>query len=134
MKHAILPFFAVLCSITAILSQDHFEANGQTSVFTLKAGEKSIVSAVTIPVLKQMKNGISVQYKSNTLFVNFLDKNSTRSAEISIYNIQGRTVKRVQIFANHVYQKNMSDLATGVYNVIVKTDGILYNYRFLVSK
>ena len=133
MRMIIFTIATMLGGAAAGWSQAYYEASGQTQAFTLAAGAKAGPSAIKrgSDVRSGPHYGLRVIFSRGGIVVT-LPGMHRGSADIALYNIKGRQVYR-QIKNGPSLRLETPLLAPGIYNMLIRFDGLIYSHRIAVS-
>lgn len=135
MKRITLVAAAIVTCAVACRSQTCYEAIGQTTAFTLKAGAKSGPAAIRgiFAMRDRINSGISVTTTRDGILVT-LPSLQRGIAEMAVYDVAGRLIFRQRGFSGTSLRLETRTFAPGIYTMRVQVDGQSYLRRFAVSR
>jgi len=122
----------ILGCVAAGWSQAYYEVSNQTKVFTLAAGAKVGSVAIRSGAVVGINSGISVTTTRSGIMVT-LPSLQRGSADIALYDIQGRQMFRQQGFGGAVLRLETRRFAPGIYSMQIRANGRSYSRMVAVS-
>lgn len=134
MRRIAMMITMVLCFAIIGWSQAYYEASGQTAVFMLTAGAKAGPSAIkSSPVVRTALNkGMKVSTSRGGIMIALPAFQG--HADIALYDIKGRQIYRQQGLSGTPIRLETLTLASGVYSIIIRANGLNYTRRVTVNR